>query len=131
MDTVRRDIKEKIQKMEKIEKDKRKNENILLIITERDFFRQEAIRLNQLSKELTLKLEEINKEKKIRADEIINSRMKWKESEGINKQLLVELEKSLKVNKDLNQKLKNSNKQNIQNTENIQYLNIKKVNIFI
>jgi hypothetical protein len=50
MDTVRKDLKEKIEKMEKVEKEKRKNENIHLIIAERDFFRQEAIRLNQICK---------------------------------------------------------------------------------
>jgi len=33
MDTVRKDLKEKIQRMEKIEKEKRKNENIVLSIT--------------------------------------------------------------------------------------------------
>ena len=68
MDTVRKDLNEKIQRMEKIEKDKRKNENILLVITERDFFRQEAIRLNQLCKELSLKLEEMNKEMKYKGN---------------------------------------------------------------
>ena len=117
MDTVRKDLKEKIQRMEKIEKEKRKNENILLIITERDFFRQEAIRLNQLCKELSLKLEEMNKEMKIKAQEIDSTRTRWKESEGVNKQLVVELEKSLKVNKDIAQKLKIANKQNMQNTQ--------------
>lgn len=117
MDTVRKDLKEKIQKMEKIEKEKRKNENILLIITERDFFRAEAIRLNQLCKELSLKLEEMNKEMKIRAEEIQSSKTKWKESEGVNKQLVVELEKSLLVNKDLLKKLKIANKLNAENNK--------------
>jgi ribosomal protein L1 len=50
MNTVRKDIKEKIERMEKLEREKRKNENIHLIIAERDFFRQEAMRLNQLCK---------------------------------------------------------------------------------
>jgi hypothetical protein len=50
MDTVRKDIKEKIERMEQVEKEKRKNENIHLVMAERDFFRQEAIRLNQLCK---------------------------------------------------------------------------------
>jgi hypothetical protein len=50
MNTVRKDIKEKIERMEKLEREKRKNENIHLITAERDFFRQEAMRLNQLCK---------------------------------------------------------------------------------
>ena len=54
MDTVRKDIKEKIERMEQIEKEKRKNENIHLVMAERDFFRQEAIRLNQLCKGINI-----------------------------------------------------------------------------
>jgi hypothetical protein len=117
MDTVRKDLKEKIQKMEKTEKEKRKNENILIIIAEKDFFRQEAIRLNQLCKELSLKLEEMNKDNKIKTEEIINSRIRWKESQGVNKQLVVELEKSLKNNKVLSENLITFNKKNSKNSQ--------------
>lgn len=107
MDTVRKDLKEKIERMERIEKDKRKNENILLIITERDFFRQEAIRLNQLCKELSIRVESMNKEMKFLSSEINNITTRWKESENTNKQLVIELERNVKANKDLENKLKN------------------------
>lgn len=106
MDTVRKDLKEKIERMERIEKDKRKNENILLIITERDFFRQEAIRLNQLCKELSIKLESMNKEMKFLGSEVTNITNSWKESENTNKQLVIELERNVKANKELENKLK-------------------------
>lgn len=106
MDTVRKDLKEKIDRMERIEKDKRKNENILLVITERDFFRQEAIRLNQLCKELSLKLDEVNKEMKFLHTEILSVTKKWKDSENVNKQLVVELERNIKASKDRENKLK-------------------------
>jgi len=59
----------------------------------------------------------MNKEMKIKAQEIDSTRTRWKESEGVNKQLVLELEKSLKVNKDIAQKLKIANKQNMQNTQ--------------
>jgi len=107
MDTVRKDLKEKIERMEKIEKDKRKNENILLVITERDFFRQEAIRLNQLCKELSLKVEAMNKDMKFLGGEVTNITSKWKESENTNKQLVLELERNVKANKNLENKIKN------------------------
>ena len=108
MDTVRKDLKEKIERMEKIEKDKRKNENILLVITERDFFRQEAIRLNQLCKELIIRLEDTNREMKFLHSEVSNITKKWKESENANKQLVVELERNLIINKELENKFRNT-----------------------
>lgn len=125
MDTVRKDLKEKIERMEKIEKDKRKNENILLIITERDFFRQEAIRLNQVCKELSIKVEGMNKEMKFLAGEVNNISNKWKESENCNKQLVIELERNVKVNKDLENKVKILNEKNNHNLNNTNNANMQ------
>jgi hypothetical protein len=127
MDTVRKDLKEKIERMERIEKDKRKNENILLIITERDFFRQEAIRLNQLCKELSIKVESMSKKMKFLSSEVTNTTTRWKESENTNKQLVVELGRNVKANKEFENNLKNlhavnnnynSNNNNYNNTSN-------------
>ncbi len=128
MDTVRKDLKEKIEQMEKIEKDKRKNENILLVITERDFFRGEAIRLNQLCKELSMKIEGMNKEVKFFGGEVTNITNKWKESENCNKQLILELERSIKTNKDLENKIKNLIERNNQNNIHFNNSNINNNN---
>ncbi len=122
MDTVRKDLQEKIERMERIEKDKRKNENILLVITERDFFRQEAIRLNQLCKELSIKVESMHKEIKFLSSELTNVTNCWKDSENNNKQLVIELERNVKANKELENKLKiliaNNNNFNNYNSNN-------------
>jgi hypothetical protein len=100
MDTVRKDLKQKIEQMEKVEKEKRKNNDIKIITSERDFFRQEAIRLNELCKELALKMDEMTRELKFQTSELVNLSKKWKESENTNKQLIVELERNLQINKD-------------------------------
>jgi len=62
MDRVKRDIKSKIEEMERVEKERRKNENIKIIMAEREFFRSEAIRLNKLCKDLNSKLEQSTKQ---------------------------------------------------------------------
>jgi len=41
---------DKVNQFQKEEKDRKKNENISLIIAERDFFKNEAMRLNKLCK---------------------------------------------------------------------------------
>lgn len=106
MDTVRKDLKEKIEKMEKVEREKRKNENHHLIIAERDFFRQEAIRLNQLCKELSMKVDEMTRELKFQSMELGNISRKWKDSENTNKQLIVELERNIQMNRELEAHIK-------------------------
>jgi len=107
MDSVRKDLKEKIEHMERIEREKRKSESLPLVMTERDFFRQEAIRLNQLCKELSIKIEEMNKRIKIIDNDHFEITNKWKESQIINKQLTYELERNVKLNKELEDNLKN------------------------
>jgi len=107
MDSVRKDLKEKIEHMERIEREKRKSESLPLVMTERDFFRQEAIRLNQLCKELSIKIEEMNKRIKIIDNDHFEITNKWKKSQIINKQLTYELERNVKLNKELEDNLKN------------------------
>ena len=50
MQTIKKDYQEKLKMIEKHEKERKKNENIYLIIAERDFFKHEALRLNKLCK---------------------------------------------------------------------------------
>jgi hypothetical protein len=119
MDTVRKDLKQKIEQMERVEKEKRKNENIHLIIAERDFFRQEAIRLNQLCKELSFKVDETTRELKFQTHELGSLSKKWKESENTNKQLIVELERNIQNNKELENQLKLVQQEQFINNNNI------------
>jgi hypothetical protein len=88
MDTVRKDLKQKIEQMERVEKEKRKNNDIKIVTSERDFFRQEAIRLNQLCKELNSKNEDMMRELKFQTNELMSISKKWKDSENTNKQLI-------------------------------------------
>ena len=60
---------------------------------ERDFYKQEAIRLNLICKELSLKNEHLITELKFQKTENKSMTVKWKESEKINKHLLIELER--------------------------------------
>lgn len=101
MDSVKKDLKQKIEQMEKVEKEKRKINDIRIITSERDFFRQEVIRLNSLCQELSSKVEEMAREMKFQAGELVNLSKKWKESENANKQLIVELERNIQLNKEL------------------------------
>jgi uncharacterized protein (UPF0335 family) len=118
MDTVRKDLKQKIEQMERVEKEKRKNNDIKIVTSERDFFRQEAIRLNQLCKELSSKNEDMTRELKFQTNELINISKKWKESENTNKQLIVELERNIQVNKELEYQFKLSQENAIPNQIN-------------
>jgi len=106
MDTVRKDLRQKIEQMEKIEKEKRKNNDIKIVTSERDFFRQEAIRLNQLCKDLNAKNEDIVRENKFQINELTSISKKFKESENTNKQLMAELERNIQINKELEFHLK-------------------------
>lgn len=98
MDEVRNEILEKVNQYKSKEKERRKHENIHLITSEKDFFKDEAVRLNLICRAMSLKNEEFLKENKILSTEVDNLSKKWKESENINKQLLIELERNIDKN---------------------------------
>ena len=56
MDSVRKDLKLKLEQMEKIEEEKRKINDIRSIKCERDYFRLEAIKLSRMTNNLKKKL---------------------------------------------------------------------------
>ena len=95
MDSVRKELREKIEAMELEEKKRQKMNDIRIIKCERDFFRLEAIRLNGLCKDMSTKIEEMAFRMKLLTNELNTMTTKWKESENVNKQLLVELERAL------------------------------------
>ena len=95
MEEIRGELLEKVENLKKQEKDKRKNENIHLITCERDFYKQESIRLNLICKEINEKNEELTNENKFLKIDNKNLGVKWKESEKINKHLLIELERNV------------------------------------
>lgn len=101
MDTVRRDLKIKLEQMEKIEEEKRKVNDIKYIKCERDYFRIESIRMHNLSKELSSKIDDMSLRMKILTDEVNAVTMKWRESETINKQMAKELEQNVKAQKEI------------------------------
>lgn len=105
METVKKDIKEKIEKMNQVEKEKEKNNNIQLVIAERDMFRQEAIRLNLLTKNLHEQIELLRREKKFMMTEMENIIKKWKTSEENNRKLIIELNNSVLLNNEVQKKL--------------------------
>jgi hypothetical protein len=106
MKTVMKDLKEKVEQIQKVEKLKRKKNDIKTVIMERDFFRQEAIRLNSLCKELSEKVEETNHKLKFKDNDLIILERKCKDSENANKQLIVEHQRILQKNKDMEYYLK-------------------------
>lgn len=101
MDSVRKELREKIEAMEQEEKKRQKMNDIRIIKCERDFFRLEAIRLNGLCKDMSSKIEEMAFRMKLMSNELNSMTTKWKESENVNKQLLVELESNLQTMKDV------------------------------
>ena len=105
MDTVRKDLKLKLEQIEKIEEEKRKINDIRLIKCERDYFRLESIRMNNLCKDLKTKIDDMTLRMKILSDEVNNVTIKWKDSEIANKQLVLELEKNIENYKDLENKM--------------------------
>lgn len=100
MDTVKKDLRDKMEKLEKMEKEKKKNDDIDIIKTERDFFREEAIRLNELCKELSKVTDNLVRENKAKVSELSHMTKKWKESESVNKQLILELERNVIIIKN-------------------------------
>ena len=129
MDSVRKDLKLKLEQMEKIEEEKRKINDIRSIKCERDYFRLEAIRLSRLTNSLKKKIDEMNLQIKLLNENEENLQIKLKDSEGVNKQLLLELEKNIKSQKEAERELnaiKNLNNiNNINNKENSNNINSK------
>ena len=104
MDSIRKELTQKLEEMEKLTEEKKKANDIRVIKCERDFFRSEAIRLNGICKSFKEKIDELTFNNKLLTDELNSLKIKWKESENINKQLLFELESNIQSHKDLEQK---------------------------
>ena len=144
MDSVRKELREKIEAMEQEEKKRQKMNDIRIIKCERDFFRLEAIRLNGLCKDMSTKIEEMAFRMKLLTNELNTMTTKWKESENVNKQLLVELESNIqsmkeveKENTELKEKMtkisidnmnSNTNEENGNNSKSENYSNISSKN---
>ena len=112
MDKVRKDLKLKLEQMEKIEEEKSKIHDVKLVKCERDYFRAEAIRLSKMTKELKNKIDDLTRKNKMLIKEVSELNIKWKDSESVNKQLLLELEnymKSSKENYNINNTEENNN----------------------
>ena len=105
MDSIRKELTQKLEEMEKLAEEKKKANDIRVIKCERDFFRLEAVRLNGICKSFKEKIDELTFNNKLLTDELNSLKIKWKESENINKQLLFELESNIQSHKDLEQKL--------------------------
>ena len=105
MDSVRKDLKLKLEQMEKIEEEKRKINDIRSIKCERDYFRLEAIRLSRMTNNLKKKIEDMALKMKLLNENIENLQVKLRDSEGVNKQLLLELEKNIKSQKEVEREL--------------------------
>ena len=118
MDTVRKELTAKLEEIEKLAETKKKASDIRMIKCERDFFRAEAIRLNSICKSFKEKIDDLTFNGKLLTDELNSLKVKWKESENINKQLLFELESNLQTQKELEQKF----------TETQSYINEQKFN---
>ena len=91
MDTVRKELTTKLEEIEKLTEMKKKANDIRMIKCERDFFKSEAIRLNSICKTFKEKIDDLTFNSKLLTDELNSLKIKWKESENINKQLLFEL----------------------------------------
>ena len=105
MDTVRKDLKLKLEQMEKIEEEKRKINDVKIIKCERDYFRLESVRMNKLCKTLSSKIDDMALRMKIVSDEVNNLTIKWKDSETTNKQLFLELESSMQAQKEIEKEM--------------------------
>ena len=105
MDSVRKDLKLKLEQMEKIEEEKRKINDIRSIKCERDYFRLEAIRLSRMTNSLKKRIEEMVLKMKLLNENIENLQIKLRDSEGVNKQLLLELEKNIKSQNEIEREL--------------------------
>ena len=115
MDSIKKNLTIQLEEMEKAFEEKRKTNDIRVIRCERDFFKSEAIRLNNLCKKLKEELEDVNFKYKLIKVELINTKIKYKETENINKKLLSDIE-----NKIIEQKSKSlvSKKINLKQSKN-------------
>ena len=126
MDTVRDELRKKQEEMEEEFKKHMKENDIRIIKSERDFFRLEAIRLNGLCKEMSKKIEEMAFKMKLMNNDLSTMSVRWKESENINKQLIVELESNIQSAKDIekeNEDLKEKLNKNLNEIHNENYDN--------
>ena len=105
MDTIRKEVTQQLEEKEKAAEEKRKENDIRLIKCERDFFRLEAVRLNGICKSFKEKIDELSFRNKLLGDELNTLKIKWKESENINKQLLFELESNIQNHKEMEEEL--------------------------
>jgi hypothetical protein len=105
METVKFDIKDKIHKMDTIQEEKERDENILKIVTERNLFREEAIRLNIYNKTLASQLDQLKRKMKEKEEDFSAIYKKWQQSEVYNQQLISELNNSILTNQKLLKKL--------------------------
>ena len=108
MDSIRKELTQKLEEMERQAEEKKKANDIRLIKCERDFFRMEAVRLNGICKSFKEKIDELSFRNKLITDELNTLKIKWKESENINKQLLFELESNIQSYKELEEKFNNT-----------------------
>ena len=129
MDNVRKELTKKLEEMEKLAETKKKANDIRVIKTERDFFKSEAIRLNSICKNFKAKIDELTFNGKLLTDELSSLKIKWKESENINKQLLFELESNIQSQKELEQKFNET--QSILNEQRNTQKNIESENMNI
>ena len=129
MDNVRKELTKKLEEMEKLAETKKKANDIRVIKTERDFFKAEAIRLNSICKNFKAKIDELTFNGKLLTDELSSLKIKWKESENINKQLLFELESNIQSQKELEQKFNET--QSILNEQRNTQKNIESENMNI
>ena len=138
MDSIRKELTQKLEAMEKQAEEKKKANDIRLIKCERDFFRLEAVRLNGICKSFKEKIDELSFRNKLLTDELNTLKIKWKESENINKQLLFELESNIQNHKEMEEELnmtktmlnkKNNIKVNINNSNLTESKNMNNENI--
>lgn len=107
METVRRDLRKKIEQMEQIEEQKKKVNDVNVLRCERDFFRSYSIKLSTINKELTTKIEDMSIRIKILTEEVNSLTLKWQSLEKDNKQLAIELESNIIKNKVLKKDIGN------------------------
>ena len=70
MDSIRKELTQKLEAMEKQAEEKKKANDIRLIKCERDFFRLEAVRLNGICKSFKEKIDELSFRNKLLSDEL-------------------------------------------------------------
>ena len=90
MDSVRKDLKLKLEQMEKIEEEKRKINDIRSIKCERDYFRLEAIKFSRMTNENKRKIEDMALKMKLLNENVENLQIKLflkKQKNIINKKL--------------------------------------------